>query len=215
MPKLTADLAATITADFEQLLAACGGEEEMHRFLSAHSVQLLRILRIQGIVRSKFRLAEQFVPDFLLVGLQSYSNCPRPMVAFIEIERVDMPLFTKNGDPTSQLTHAIRQVTDWREWVQNNRPYLKATLQKTLAESELRDCEDYLRYDRRFDLIADGVSDRYFVFAGRRHSMSLSARLRLAQMNEAFTYYLRVMTYDALWEELVAGIGEHSYFPRD
>lgn len=32
-------------------------------------------------------------------------------------------MFTKNGDPTARLTHAIRQIEDWRDWLTRNASY--------------------------------------------------------------------------------------------
>ena len=32
-------------------------------------------------------------------------------------------MFNKNGDQSAALTHALRQVDDWREWLSQNRDY--------------------------------------------------------------------------------------------
>lgn len=36
-------------------------------------------------------------------------------------------MFTKTGDPSRQLTHAIRQIQDWRAWVASNQAYASRT----------------------------------------------------------------------------------------
>lgn len=38
----------------------------------------------------------------------------------VELERHDRVMFTKNGDPSAVLTHGLRQIDDWRSWLQAN-----------------------------------------------------------------------------------------------
>lgn len=38
----------------------------------------------------------------------------------VELEHPNSPMFTSKGDPTKELTHAIRQIMDWRSWLQRN-----------------------------------------------------------------------------------------------
>jgi hypothetical protein len=39
-------------------------------------------------------------------------------------------MFTRAGDPTRDLTHAIRQIKDWRNWISNNRDYASKSRDK-------------------------------------------------------------------------------------
>jgi hypothetical protein len=32
-------------------------------------------------------------------------------------------MFRKDGDPSAALVHALRQITDWRAWLEHNRDY--------------------------------------------------------------------------------------------
>lgn len=52
------------------------------------------------------------------------------MVQLVEIERADNTLFTNGGDPSSKLTHAIRQVQDWKLWIRDNRDYYQRQISK-------------------------------------------------------------------------------------
>ena len=41
----------------------------------------------------------------------------------MELESPKVKMFTVKGDPTKELTHAIRQIQDWRSWLKSNRDY--------------------------------------------------------------------------------------------
>ncbi len=62
------------------------------------------------------RLGSKFEPDFLLavassIGMEWFG---------VELESPKHSLFTKKGDPRQALTHAIRQIQDWRNWLSQN-----------------------------------------------------------------------------------------------
>jgi hypothetical protein len=200
MPKKTeAERIREAIIEFERLLDD-GGEEKLHQFLVQKEF-FLDFLHWDGIVLSKFRLAETFVPDLVSIGFEPHSQRPRPLVTFVELECADRALFTKAGDPTSFLTHAIRQVQDWKQWVRENRAYLQSKFQKIL-----QDYPDTARRNFRFngrqrmiESIVHGFDDRYLVIAGRRSTLQISDRLRLGQMCEDL-HNIRIVTYDSLLE---------------
>ncbi len=176
-------------------------EQEIHSFLEQNQVILTGIYGHNNpLLWSKYRLADAFVPDFLLLGYRAYSQDLRPTASFIEIERANERLFTKSGDPTSFLTHAIRQVQDWKRWVEANRGYLQSNLQRAIAETEMVSSREL---EQMSETIMHGFSDRYFVIAGRRRDMGVAERVRLAQMS-ADLDRIRLMTYDALLEVLLS-----------
>jgi len=171
---------------FEELLRSSDREEDVHQFLACNSWLISFSFFGDGFLldsgthscSSKGRLGDSFVTDFLFLSSNLPLNDPRPMAHFIEIERPNLLLFTKAGDPTSGLTHAIRQVQDWRQWVDQNRAFLYRTFPFS--------CND-------------GVHDSFLVIAGRRDHMDVSKRLRLAQMNQDLNG-IRIMTYDTILE---------------
>jgi hypothetical protein len=111
-------------------------------------------------------------------------------VSFVEIERADFPLFNKNGDPSAKLTHAIRQLQDWKSWVKTNRNYLCRDLEKYLLS--LGSLQEHEEPSFRF-----GFSESYYVVIGQRNVMTVDNRLLLAQMNDDLNG-ISVITYDML-----------------
>ncbi|MEA5547613.1 Shedu anti-phage system protein SduA domain-containing protein [Limnoraphis robusta CCNP1324] len=96
-------------------------ENEAQRVLETHPLLLARHLRggHGRWVIPKTRLGSEFATDFLMceassVGLQWYA---------VELESPKHNVFTMQGDPTAQLTHAMRQIHNWRDWLRNNRDY--------------------------------------------------------------------------------------------
>jgi antiviral defense system Shedu protein SduA len=111
-------------AEVTALKAALEGardEGDMQRFLEAHPRILIQHLTgTRGAwVLPKQRLGSQYETDFLIAqkpsdGLIWYA---------VELERPQAKLFNKNGDPSRDLNHALRQITEWRIWFRRNRSY--------------------------------------------------------------------------------------------
>lgn len=72
----------------------------------------------------KPEFGNQLIPDFLIAGVDSggfwwYG---------VELESPKHKMFTKNGEETRELKHAIRQIQDWRVWLKTNISYARETL---------------------------------------------------------------------------------------
>jgi hypothetical protein len=67
----------------------------------------------------KARLGADHVTDFLIADRHSFGFEWQA----VELESPLRPMFTKSGDPSQYLNHAIRQITDWRSWLKANQPY--------------------------------------------------------------------------------------------
>lgn len=65
------------------------------------------------------RLGTHHETDFLIGDRDSMG---RSWVA-VELEGPQRPLFTKRGDPSQFLWHAVRQIIDWRIWLEQSRDY--------------------------------------------------------------------------------------------
>jgi len=65
------------------------------------------------------RLGSQYVPDFVIGDEDSTG---RHWMA-VELEGPQRPMFSRSGDPSRFLWHAIRQIIDWRVWLESNRDY--------------------------------------------------------------------------------------------
>ena len=168
-----------------------------------------------SLVLPKFKLAEKFVPDFLVVGIPPYSQSHTPTVTMVELEHPTMQLFTKAGDQTSQLSHAIRQVQDWRQWVRENHSYLRAELARRVAAEPdpaplgIGEKVVDLLSERlaRGPLAADtdllerltyGFGEQYLIVAGRRAALDVAQKLRLEEINRTFNCEIDIVTYDVL-----------------
>lgn len=104
--------------DLAALLGSSPREELLHQFL-AKSPQLLSAAFLTVV--SKPRLGAEHVPDF------AYEEAPGRWL-LVEIEPSTHALFSRKGDPTAALTHAVRQITDWRAWVNENIAYAQTVL---------------------------------------------------------------------------------------
>jgi hypothetical protein len=87
-------------------------EEEIHSFLADHPDVLMRwagVLGSKSAVRSKVSL-HSHVTDFAIGNWRETTS--RWEWLLVEIERPQYQLFTKQGDPTRELSHAMRQIAD-------------------------------------------------------------------------------------------------------
>jgi len=106
---------------YEAALAAAANERAMQRFLQEHPQLLVQHLGASAgrwIIPQK-RLGAEHVPDFLIAEIGSTGF----LWYAVELERPQAKLFTKNGDPSASLNHALRQISDWRNWLSYNRDY--------------------------------------------------------------------------------------------
>jgi len=153
----------------------------------------------EGFIASQFRLADKHIPDFIIFSRDRWSNNPCLLCTLIEIETPSMPLFTQGGNPTSQLTHAIRQVQDWKNWVRNNGQYFQKELSTLFNTQELHDIQSQKMRKPVFlsRAVTLGIYYRYMVIAGRRTTLQISDLIRLTEMNENM-HDIKVVTYDAI-----------------
>ena len=93
----------------------------MQRFLEANPrilIQLLVAGRSAWVIPKK-RLGSEHETDFVI---RQKASGTFEWYA-VELERPQAKMFNKNGDPSAALTHALRQISDWREWLSQNRDY--------------------------------------------------------------------------------------------
>ena len=93
-------------------------EEDIQRFLTQNRELLSHTLRPghREYVLPKPQLGNALVPDFLLAGTHSMGIEWHGL----ELEPASFQMFTKRGQARSELTHAIQQVVEWREWLAQN-----------------------------------------------------------------------------------------------
>ena len=188
-----------------------GTEEQVHAHLWANAF-LLDLFYDGGYVMSKLPLGIKYVSDFVVFGYRNWTNDVGIHATLIELERPTGKLFTKAGDPAAVLTHALRQVQDWKAWLARNGDYFRRTVRSLLVEGSpterLRSSRSLSGFYRDVIIGAldDHVSYGFTVIAGRRQPMSLADRIRLDEMNNSLNG-IRIMTYDALVEGWMRRLG--------
>ncbi|HEY0112613.1 MAG TPA: Shedu immune nuclease family protein [Allosphingosinicella sp.] len=120
-------------------------------------------------VRSQFAFAERFVADFAFFTGQGST-------IFVEIEAPNRRLFTKKGDQTADLTHAIGQVTAWHRWLAQNALYIR-------------------------DKIPNVEAPYSWIIIGRSDDLDEESMKRLSWINSVNRNQYRIMTYDDLLAE--------------
>jgi len=125
------------------------------------------------------RLGSEYITDFV-IGERSSLGFEWQAV---ELESPAAPLFTKAGDPTKQLTHAIRQIQDWRVWLQRNQNYAA----RSKAEGGLG----------LTDIVADVPG---LILIGRRAAVDPETQERRRQMSNDLQ--IDIHTYDFLLDSV-------------
>lgn len=108
-------------AAFQNALDRARNESDMQQFFEANPHFLIQQFTAgrDAWVISKPRLGREYEPDFLIAQGESGGLVWHA----VELERPQAILFTRSGDQSAALTHAIRQINDWREWISRNRDY--------------------------------------------------------------------------------------------
>jgi antiviral defense system Shedu protein SduA len=106
---------------FEAALDEAQYEFDMQRFLETHPQLLIQLLTAGrgAFVLPKVRLGSEYEADFLIAHEASGGL----VWCAVELESPRAKVFTKKGDPSAILYHALRQISDWREWLSRNRDY--------------------------------------------------------------------------------------------
>ncbi|BDC37934.1 Shedu anti-phage system protein SduA domain-containing protein [Paraburkholderia terrae] len=96
-------------------------EEDIQQFLQANPKYLIQHLgggHGRWII-PKQRLGAEHVTDFMIGARDSMGFRWQA----VELESPLAKMFTKSGNPSAPLTHAIRQIQDWRLWLTANQNY--------------------------------------------------------------------------------------------
>lgn len=153
----------------ERCLDGATKEQEVQSFLEANPDILVRhIGGGHGLwVIPRAELGKEHVTDFMIAERNSLGMC----WTAVELENPRQRLFTKAGDPTAILNHAIRQILDWREWLSNNLDYARRPIEDHgLGMTDVRaDLPGLILIGRRSDL---DQATRH-----RRHRLSIEHRI--------------------------------------
>jgi hypothetical protein len=116
-------------AAFESALNSARIERDMQLFLEANPRLLIQQInggRNAWVIPQK-RLGWEYVTDFMIAekastGFAWYA---------VELERPQAKIFTKKGDTSAALNHALRQISDWRDWFSRNRDLAERPLNRS------------------------------------------------------------------------------------
>lgn len=174
------DIGETETAKRELRDAlTTGGEREMQRVIERHPRLLTdRLSAGFGWVITQRRLGSEHVTDFLIAEQLS----PGFYWQAVELESPRVPMFTRKGDPSRYLTHAIRQIQDWRSWLASNQPYASRP-----------------RSEHGLGLIQISANLPGLILIGRRAETNEATNALRRQMRNDLRIEIR--TYDALTDD--------------
>jgi len=102
-------------------LEISSNELEMQKFFENNPIFLIQHLgggHGRWVIPHK-KLGSEYITDFLIGEKHSGGF----VWIAVELESPKVKLFNKYGDPSKPLNHAIRQILDWRAWLQENQNY--------------------------------------------------------------------------------------------
>jgi hypothetical protein len=181
----------------ERVFETAATEEEVQTFLADHPFLLFEgalignwFLKSNHVI-SKLKLGSEYVTDFAVCACTQTGFHWQ----FIEIERPDIKLFNKQGDPTKELTHAIGQVQQWRRWVNDNSEYCKNIFAKHIKKEHFSITAAIGKAPKAWHRTDDLVTK---IIIGRKASLTTENVDRLHQMNVDMKGAVEVMTFDRL-----------------
>jgi hypothetical protein len=114
----TIKLTRKLIGEFELLIGEQHSEEVYQSFLSANPVL---IDPLASEIVPKQRLGIELVTDFVVRRLDN-------RYVLVEIEKPHDTLFTTSHDFSSRFTHAIGQIVDFQEWVDQHGEYARSLM---------------------------------------------------------------------------------------
>jgi hypothetical protein len=109
-------------AEYEELLDRKAPEADVQKFLEKHLYfwgHEIRLGTADTPLFSQVSLGDKFVCDFVFYDMGSDGM----EWNLVEIEGPHFNLFNKNGEFSQRLNHAITQVRDWQQWINENHAY--------------------------------------------------------------------------------------------
>jgi hypothetical protein len=142
-------------------------ERQLHEFIFKHPA----VLTAYGTsISSEVWLGENYRID-VIVRTSGVSR----QTTLVELEHHRHGIFTRDGQPRAEITHAVQQVQDWFRWLRENPISAVATSLSGLPPAGL-------------------------VIAGRSRDFNEDERSRLAHLNAGSS--VPIITYDELLDRL-------------
>lgn len=152
---------------YESLLGGKAPESSIQAFLASHVYFFNCIARHHTPIFSRVKLGSNFEADFAFFDPSSFGA----EWNFVEIESPTKQLFTKTGNQSAALTHAVQQVRDWKRWIAEQLTYA-------------RELMPLIKYPF------------FYVFMGRRCDLTEKTWEKLQQLNYETRMWLEIGTLD-------------------
>jgi hypothetical protein len=181
---------------FQALLDSDASEEQLQQCLAQNQQLLARsFISNAGFVEPKFRFGAEYVSDFVVGDfVQSWH------FIFVELEPKDANAFNKDGTPGKRLSQAIRQLSEWKWWVNFNPSYFLSRIKPSIdAMIRSLPLEEYSGTAFLRDLGELNIfNTRQVVIIGRRGDSFQEEMRRRAALSELTGNNVEILTYDWL-----------------
>lgn len=110
----------TLIDEFKKALDRGSEEEVLQEFLEKNPQILIRAFSqgAKGLtVFPKFHLADDFIPDFVIIGSRSFGGSWDVDLVEIEPAVLDRPLFNSKRQGAGRLREAEGQIIRWQNWM--------------------------------------------------------------------------------------------------
>jgi hypothetical protein len=166
----------SILSEFLTLLDSEGlKESNLQNFLIKNPILISpSYLRIHP----QAKLGIEYITDFIIEEPSPDGSCS----ILVEIENSNHNLFLRNNDLSAPLRHALKQVSDWRQWLRKNSRYASESLGISNIDSD----------------------SRALVIIGRKKSLSSKNLEDISSISKDYHYKTQVLTYDDVYERALA-----------
>jgi hypothetical protein len=199
---MSPEFAQNMLADkLQALLDRTTGEREVTAFLKKHPAIVLDALVRFGdgsCVVADFPFGTEFEADF--VALAPFSGGWE--IHFVELEPPNARLFNSNGTAARRLNQAIAQVSEWRTFIEKNRPAVLRDLVRFAKDRDLirgpREEEPTCHVGWPIDHRRATHILHYDIVVGRRGALTDEEIERKSSFKE--NHKVEVMTFDRFVE---------------
>lgn len=184
------DIVDEQVAAYREVLERAQNERPLQTHLATYPLLLAQHLgggHGRWVIPQK-RLGAEYVPDFVIAEKHSGGF----MWQFVELQSPRATLFVPStGRQTEQLDEGIRQILEWRRWLESNLDYARRP-----------------RSQHGLGLTEVGPRDRGLLIIGREHDLNDTDRERRRQLSEVNN--IAIHTYDWIAREAGARVRELS-----
>jgi len=186
--------------EFQSLLDESLEEAPLQSFLERNSDIIVDTF-CQGahypVVFPKFRLADEFIPDFVMIGHRSGASWD---VDLIEIEPAVLSgkLFNRQHQTTGRLRIAEGQVDQWQIWMGRNRDFFMRRAIDRILNEHLWDRSPFFNTVTRNDI---SLMVWYRIVIGRRRDFDTWGNQYRTNIWRNSSNRLEIVTWDRLLDK--------------